>query len=315
MSYHINPKTGDVNPCGAQPGNCKFKSEHYETREAAQAAYEEKMSSENLKSFDASQTSYTVEGFNYVKRKKGWFRACRKCNGTGHLSQYNGIQGGVCFRCMGDGADNLDVSFKNLSEVSKDAERRRRAADKYREKAEERRRLKVEKTLAEAAAKAEDWRREHPEASQILENFKNSESDSSDARWLKQIHDSLSYARSPIDEYEDLSERILEANEREAKRIKEIKSLKRLEGNIGDTVSVKAKIVKKKRFQSQFGESTVVELHTENQENLVFFSSAKWLDRLSENSEISFSATIKAQSTDLKGAPQTVLKRPKLLKD
>jgi len=40
--YHINPETGNPNKCSAKPGNCPFKAEHYDTKEEARAAYENK---------------------------------------------------------------------------------------------------------------------------------------------------------------------------------------------------------------------------------------------------------------------------------
>lgn len=30
------------------------------------------------------------------------YEACSKCNGTGYIPQYNHVQGGVCFQCMGN---------------------------------------------------------------------------------------------------------------------------------------------------------------------------------------------------------------------
>ena len=30
-------------------------------------------------------------------------KTCRKCNGSGHLSEFRHRSGGVCYRCMGSG--------------------------------------------------------------------------------------------------------------------------------------------------------------------------------------------------------------------
>lgn len=46
--YHINPETGNPNKCVAKPGKCRFGSDtnHYESKDAARTAYEERMSAQ-----------------------------------------------------------------------------------------------------------------------------------------------------------------------------------------------------------------------------------------------------------------------------
>lgn len=48
--FHINPVTGSVGACSAQPGNCPFggADEHYPTPEAARAGFEAYMDSHTL---------------------------------------------------------------------------------------------------------------------------------------------------------------------------------------------------------------------------------------------------------------------------
>jgi hypothetical protein len=47
MSFHVNPQTGNPGACRAKPGNCPFGSEeeHYASKDAARAGYEEAQAS------------------------------------------------------------------------------------------------------------------------------------------------------------------------------------------------------------------------------------------------------------------------------
>lgn len=67
MSYHINPESGEPGECSAEPGNCPFGGEHYETEAKARVAYE-KSSIANVLS-RLTKTSVSVPGLRVPSQK------------------------------------------------------------------------------------------------------------------------------------------------------------------------------------------------------------------------------------------------------
>lgn len=67
MSYHINPESGEPGECSAEPGNCPFGGEHFETEAKARVAYE-KSSIANVLS-RLTKSSVSVPGLRVPNQK------------------------------------------------------------------------------------------------------------------------------------------------------------------------------------------------------------------------------------------------------
>lgn len=67
MSYHIIPKTGNVRVCQAKKGRCPFgtSEEHYNSRAAAQSAFEKKMSAKSVSKPRLERTPHKAIYDNY----------------------------------------------------------------------------------------------------------------------------------------------------------------------------------------------------------------------------------------------------------
>lgn len=85
--YHVNTTTNAFDPLAVLMGTAVYTPEE-QARYAAMGAEEAVENAERERIALLRVTSQ-----------------CKKCGGTGYLSHYGHVQGGVCFRCDGSGIE------------------------------------------------------------------------------------------------------------------------------------------------------------------------------------------------------------------
>lgn len=97
--------------------------------------------------------SQSPQGFPYVVTPSGIARPCTRCNGVRRIDQWQHVEGGVCFRCGGSGAEDKRFPSVEAFEANEAKRLKARAQRIAREDAKHQAQADARRVEAEAEAK------------------------------------------------------------------------------------------------------------------------------------------------------------------
>jgi hypothetical protein len=108
--------------------------------------------------------SHTPQGFPYVVTHDGIARPCTRCNGVRQINQWQHVEGGMCFRCSGVGAEAKRFATVEAYEAHEAKRLTARAQRDARDEAKHEAQAEANRVEAEAEAKRQAEARQAREA-------------------------------------------------------------------------------------------------------------------------------------------------------
>jgi hypothetical protein len=108
--------------------------------------------------------SHTPKGYPYIATPGGIARPCTRCNGVRRINQWQHVEGGVCFRCGGEGVEAKRFASVEAYEAHEAKRYQAQAQRQARDEAKHQAQAEAYRVEAEAEAKRQAEARQAREA-------------------------------------------------------------------------------------------------------------------------------------------------------
>ncbi|MER6257973.1 hypothetical protein ABT224_42340 [Streptomyces sp. NPDC001584] len=245
----------------------------------------------------------TVDGLVsvfYRLERGGYTEPCGKCAGTGHISSYEHVQGGICFDCQGYGAHGAPMSLEQRIEDVKHL-----ATDI---------RKQHERAILDAAKRRATWAKftaAEPELAEWMDN--DGSTFPYDMRRLITSGKAMTprqdqAARRSAEEYARRNERAAAEAAARAERIASARTLAE-----GDTVDHEGTVKWAQMVDGTFGSRMLLLVDAGDGLTLKVFSTSKAAWNVEEGDRVRITGTAKQPQADrYDGTPQTPVARPRI---